>query len=124
MITAPEIELLWWRGCPSTDRALELLRDALVELGLGDTEVRLVEISNDEQAHRAGFAGSPTILIDGVDLVELAGVGDGAEAEAPGLSCRLYRRRDGRIAPTPDPADIRAALSRVVGARPPHGSPA
>ena len=30
--------------------------------------------------------------------------------EPTGLTCRVYRRRDGRISPTPDPADLRDAL--------------
>jgi hypothetical protein len=117
MVAAPDIELLWWEGCPSTDHALESIRDALVELGLGDTDVRLVEIRSDEQAQAAGFVGSPTILIDGIDLVKLAGAGGAGEPDSPMLTCRLYRRRDGRISPTPDPQDIRAALARAVADR-------
>jgi hypothetical protein len=31
-----------------------------------------------------------------------------------GLACRIYRRRDGRISPTPDPADVRDALAGVL----------
>jgi len=30
--------------------------------------------------------------------------------EPTGLTCRVYRRRDGRVSPTPDPADVRDAL--------------
>jgi hypothetical protein len=33
-----------------------------------------------------------------------------------GLSCRVYRRRDGRISPTPDPADLRVALAAAAAA--------
>jgi hypothetical protein len=32
------------------------------------------------------------------------------------LGCRIYRRRDGRISPTPDPDDLREAL-RLAAAR-------
>ncbi len=104
----PEIELLWWEGCPSTGRALDELRQALRAVGMGDAEVRMREIQTDADAEQAGFPGSPTILIDGVDLVPA-----GAE-EPSGLSCRVYRRRDGRIAPTPDPDDLREALGRAL----------
>ena len=98
------VELLWWEGCPSTERALEAVREALDELGLGGVEVQMREIETDDDALEAGFVGSPTILIDGVDLVPAA-------AEEPiGLSCRVYRRRDGRISPLPDPDDLREAL--------------
>jgi hypothetical protein len=99
-----DVELLWWEGCPSTERALAAVREALSELGLGGVEIRTQEIKNDDDAHELGFVGSPTILIDGVDLVPAA------SEEQIGLSCRVYRRRDGRVSPIPDPDDLREAL--------------
>jgi hypothetical protein len=102
------VELLWWEGCPSTERALEAVRDALSELGLSGVEVRMREIETDDDARDAGFVGSPTILIDGADLVPAA------DEEQIGLSCRVYRRRDGRISPIPDPDDLREALARAA----------
>ena len=104
----PEIELLWWEGCPSTDRALSELRDALAELDLAGAHVQTTEIRTDDDAATAGFFGSPTILIDGADLVP------SGPDDVIGLSCRVYRRRDGKISPTPDPDDLRAALSRAA----------
>ena len=98
------VELLWWEGCPSTDRALAAVRGALSDLGLDDAGVRMREIKDDGDAREAGFVGSPTILIDGVDLVPAA------VDEQIGLSCRVYRRRDGRVSPIPDPEDLREAL--------------
>jgi hypothetical protein len=106
----PAIELLWWEGCPSTERARDELRTALRDVGLGAAEVRMREIRTDEDALEMAFAGSPTILIDGADVV---GRGDGEDAPI-GLSCRVYRRRDGRISPTPDPDDLRDALRRAA----------
>ena len=102
------VELLWWDGCPSTERALDAVREALDELGLGGVEVRMREIETDDDAQRAGFVGSPTILIDGADLVPAV------DDEPIGLSCRVYRRRDGRISPLPDPDDLREALRRAA----------
>ena len=101
------VELLWWEGCPSTERALEAVRAALSDLGLSEVEVRMREIETDAEAERTGFVGSPTILIDGVDLVPPAD-------EPTGLSCRVYHRRDGRISPIPDPDDLREALGRAA----------
>ena len=98
------VELLWWEGCPSTDRALAAVRGALSDLGLEGVEVRTREIKDDGDAAEAGFVGSPTILIDGVDLAPAAA------DEQIGLSCRVYRRRDGRVSPIPDPEDLREAL--------------
>jgi hypothetical protein len=107
-MSIPKIELLWWEGCPSTERALAELRDALDDVGLNGAEVRTREIMTDADAGDAGFLGSPTILIDGVDLVPAP------PGERPGLSCRVYVRRDGRISPTPDPEDLREALRRAT----------
>jgi hypothetical protein len=105
-VSTPEIELLWWEGCPSTDRALAELRQALADVGLAQAEVRLREIRTDEEAAEAGFRGSPTILVDGSDIA-------GADpTQETGLACRVYRSRDGRISPTPDPDDLREALRR------------
>jgi hypothetical protein len=100
-------ELLWWAGCPSYPRALEELRAVLMEAGLDPDEVELHEVESDEQAERERFPGSPTIRIEGEDVLP---PGDG---EPFGLTCRVYRLRDGRTSPTPDPADLREAIRRV-----------
>jgi hypothetical protein len=113
MARTPRIELLWWEGCPSTDRALAELTAVVSELGLDAGQIAMRQIRTDEQALGELFAGSPTVLIDGVDaLRRTAGAGDD---EPPGLGCRVYRRRDGRIAPTPDPLDLRDALAAARG---------
>lgn len=110
MTHVPNVEVLWWEGCPSTEKALAATRDALREAGLDPDTVHMREIDTDADAEEAGFLGSPTILIDGVDVAPTP------EGEKPGLTCRIYRRRDGKIAPTPDPADIRDALARALAA--------
>ncbi len=103
-----DVELLWWAGCPSTQRALLELRAALEEVGLDGLEVRTREIGSEAAAAEAGFRGSPTIRVDGVDVPPASG------DEPVGLTCRVYHRRDGRIAPTPDPRDVREALRRAA----------
>ena len=102
------VELLWWEGCPSTERALTAVREALTDLALEDVEVRMREVRSDADAEDSRFVGSPTILIDGVDLVPAAA------DEQIGLSCRIYRRRDGRVSPIPDPDDLREALREAA----------
>jgi hypothetical protein len=101
------VELLWWDGCPSYSQALDDLRRALSAEGLDPEEVEVVEIMSGEQAERERFPGSPTIRIDGEDLLPPG------EGEPVGLSCRVYRLRDGRPSPTPDPADLRDAIRRL-----------
>lgn len=97
------VEFLYWDGCPSHPRALADLRGVLLEAGVDPDCVEVRRIRTDEDAAAEGFVGSPTILIDGVDVQPPA-------EEPTGLSCRVYRRRDGRASPTPDPADLRDAV--------------
>ena len=104
----PNVELLWWEGCPSWKTALEDLRGAMAEVGLDPREVVVREIDGFADAQEARFVGSPTVRIDGRD------VQPPEEGEAPGLTCRVYHLRDGRVSPVPDPADLREALARVA----------
>ncbi|MBV8987568.1 MAG: hypothetical protein JO372_03305, partial [Solirubrobacterales bacterium] len=85
---ALDLELLWWAGCPSTERALRELRDALRDVGMSGAEVRMTEICTDDDAGDRGFVGSPTILVQGQDVAP-------PSDEPVGLNCRVYRRRDG-----------------------------
>ena len=101
-----KVELLWWEGCPSHPEALEDLERVLSEEGV-DAEVDLVEVESDEQAHRERFPGSPTVRLDGEDAIAPT------EGEPFSLTCRVYRLRDGRISPTPDPEDLRDAVRRT-----------
>lgn len=103
-----DVELLWWRGCPSWERALQILRAEIEAAGLDPAAIRVTEIEGDADAERRDFPGSPTIRIDGRDIQPV-----GAE-EPRGLTCRIYRRRDGSVSPLPDPADVREALRRSV----------
>lgn len=105
-MAAPRVDFLFWSECPSHERALAELRAAMDELGLGPATLAVREIRTREEAAEAGFPGSPTIRVDGVDVQ--------ASAEPPGLTCRVYHRRDGRISPTPDPLDIREALGAAA----------
>jgi hypothetical protein len=101
-----KVELLWWDGCPTHPETLEDLRRILREEGV-DTDVRLVEVDSDAQARAERFPGSPTVRIDGEDAIPPK------EGEPFSLTCRVYRLRDGRISPTPDPEDLRDAVRRT-----------
>ena len=101
------VELLWWDGCPSHPEALEELTRILREEGI-EADVARVEIADDEQARRERFPGSPTIRIDGDDIVPPG------EGEPYSLTCRVYRTRDGRVSPIPDPEDVRDAVRRAA----------
>jgi hypothetical protein len=104
---APRLELLWWEGCPSTDEALALLRDEAAGLGIDPEAIDVREVGTSAAAESERFVGSPTIRVDGADVQPPQG-------EPVGLSCRVYRLRDGRISPLPDRADVRAAIESAL----------
>jgi hypothetical protein len=103
-VRSPRVEFLWWEGCPSWDRALDELRQAMEGVGLDAGDIEVIEIETEAEAEGRQFVGSPTIRIDGADLQPTG-------EEPAGLTCRIYRLRDGRVSPLPDPADLRDALA-------------
>ena len=103
------VEVLYWEGCPSYPAALADVRAALVELGLDPSLAQLRAVATDDAAVAERFVGSPTVRVDGRDLFP---PGD----DPVGLTCRIYRRRDGRVSPTPDPDDLRDALKESLHA--------
>ena len=105
---APRIEFLWWEGCPSWERALDGLREEMAELGLDPEAIEARRVDTEEAAASERFVGSPTIRVNGADVQS-----PGPE-EPAGLSCRVYRRRDGSISPLPDPADVREAIASAL----------
>jgi hypothetical protein len=104
---APKVELLWWQGCPSWERALAILREEMSAVGLDPASVEVHEVRTDEDAMDEAFVGSPTIRVDGRDLLP-------PDGEPAGLTCRVYRLRDGRISPLPDRADLHDTLANAI----------
>lgn len=70
-------------GCPNLDLARTRLDQAVARLGTAAPEVEVQEIHDEAEAERAGFRGSPTILVDGVDPFT------GADCPVA-FSCRMY----------------------------------
>jgi hypothetical protein len=106
-VSAMHVELLWWDGCPSHPKALADLRTAMDELDLDPDDIESRQVETEQDAERERFVGSPTIRIDGAEVSPV-------EGEPSGLTCRVYHRRDGRVSPTPDPADLRDALRAAM----------
>jgi hypothetical protein len=96
------ITLLHIEECPSWEEAGERLERALAATGHGDKRVDVVLLNTPEEAGQYPFAGSPTILVDGVDLFP------GAETTSS-LACRVYRTGD-RLAGSPTQEQIVDAL--------------
>lgn len=91
-----KLEVLHVPECPNLPLMLERLAEA--------TELPVVTrvIESEADAERFGMAGSPTLLVDGVDPF----AGDGE----CGVFCRLYGDEDGRIVAVPSVDELRAAL--------------
>ncbi len=100
-----EIELLYFDGCPSYRAAEKVLREVLVEEGLGTAALKLVAVNSDEGARRLRFPGSPTIRLDGQDLFPVA------EREDWSLGCRVYATSEG-FKGSPTAEMLREALRR------------
>lgn len=93
-----EIEVLVVPDCPNTETALALLHRAAPERA-----VKVTVISNDDDALRRRFVGSPTFLINRHDPFANAD-------DRIGLACRVYATPDGlRGIPTLDA--LQAALN-------------
>ena len=103
MPAGPRVELLWWSGCPGWEQAVELVRNEMGAAGLDPEQLIVREVGSDREAERERFVGSPTIRVDGRDIVD-------AGEEPASLTCRVYRLRDGGVSALPDPADVREAL--------------
>jgi hypothetical protein len=101
-----DVELLVVSDCPYENAAAQLLRRALVDVGLTDTHFRTAVITSQAEAERRHFAGSPTFLLDGSDPFAALG-------QPAGLSCRVYRSAEGSSA-IPTLRDLRQALKRVA----------
>lgn len=82
-MTSPRIELIIERTCPNVEAAREVIRAACIKLGI-ETRWREWDIEDIElPVHAAGY-GSPTILVDGVDVAN--------ERPDNSACCRLYQQ--------------------------------
>jgi hypothetical protein len=96
------IAFLYWEECQSHDEAFTRLRKVLREDRI-DAEIELIKVRSDEEAKQLRFTGSPTILVDGIDIQQ-------PTTTHYALSCRAYQLEDGRISPLPSEVMIRTAL--------------
>lgn len=96
------VTLRYFDGCPNWETAERRVVAALQEAGLQGVEVDLEKVDSQQQAEELGFAGSPTILVDGQD--PFAG-GD----EPFGLACRVYQTPNGPAGSLPT-EQLEAAL--------------
>ena len=84
------VELLYTPGCPHWETVHATLRRVLSE-GAIETPIQLVVVTSRDDAEFLQFVGSPTVRLNGVDVVEPP------PGATPGLGCRLYPGPDGRM---------------------------
>lgn len=75
-----KIQVLYFEGCPNYKAALDLVHSVAPSAA-----IEAVEIRTQEDAVRMRFLGSPTILVDGVDVEPEAG-----SRTDFGFTCRTY----------------------------------
>jgi hypothetical protein len=95
-----DVSLLYFDDCPNWKVADHRL--AVIAAERPDVVVRRHRVETMEEAERLGFHGSPSILVNGVDVFAEPGAG-------VGLSCRVYRTSDG-LAGAPTMEQLRVAL--------------
>jgi len=83
----PRVTLLYVAGCPHVALARERLEEACARARCRVVVEDLL-VRDGEHALAVGFAGSPTVLIDGVDPFP-------TRDNTPSLACRMYQTDDG-----------------------------
>jgi hypothetical protein len=77
------VELVYFSSCPNAGSARENIREALVEVGRDD---RWVEWGQEETGTPARYRAfsSPTVLVNGQDVMGVSGMGLGRSCRAGG----------------------------------------
>jgi hypothetical protein len=102
-----KVQLLFFPGCSNAEAARAALRHSL-EASRLRVAIEEVDVTAADAPHHLRDWGSPTILIDGVDV--------GGERAPTGASCRLYTvGGDPKSRGVPADALIRSALERARG---------
>jgi hypothetical protein len=96
------VELLALEDCPHLEEARRDL-ESVLRRGIIETPVQLIFVNGQDDAEFLGFQGSPTIRINGQDVVP--------QPDLPvALGCRIYRDEQGRMIGSPPIESIRAAI--------------
>ena len=78
------IEVQHFHGCPNSVEMLKRVREAIAKSDL-NVEFKEVLVDTPEKAELHKFRGSPTVLINRIDLEGLP------EPESGNLACRYYK---------------------------------
>lgn len=96
------VELLAIEDCPHLEQARRDL-EAVLRKGIIEVPIQVVFVTSFDDAEFLGFQGSPTIRVNGDDVVPAP--------ELPiALGCRIYRDAAGKMLGSPPIDAIRAAV--------------
>jgi hypothetical protein len=96
------VELLAFEDCPHLEQARRDL-ESVLRKGIIETPIQVIFVAGQEDAEFLNFQGSPTIRINGDDVVP--------QPELPvAMTCRLYRDEEGRVSGSPPIEAIRVAV--------------
>ena len=105
-----DIEFLWFEDCPNHVAARAMLMDVLRERNV-DAPVRDIDASDPKVAERVHFPGSPTIRVNGVDVMPgFVDRGDYTPA------CRVYHTAAG-LRGVPERSWVEAAIDVALAGR-------
>lgn len=82
--TSIMIEFQYFSGCPHAKDTLQNLREVMTEMGIGENDLHIIDVPSPEAAQKIKFQGSPTILVNGIDIYT------GVQPEGFSYSCRVY----------------------------------
>jgi hypothetical protein len=100
-----QVSVLYFKECPNWALASQRLRQAMDAMGRPDTEITFVPAQTEAEAAAVGFAGSPTFMVDGIDLF-------GHRPGGGSLTCRVYVTPGG-LAGVPTVDDLVRALRKA-----------
>lgn len=106
-----KVEVLYFDGCPNHKPTLDRVLEVLKEEGVS-AEVSEMNIPDGAVAQAAGFLGSPSIRINGLDVEPAT-----RSLKEFGMMCRTYMVGGKRVG-LPSQEVIRAALWEAVAAQP------
>jgi hypothetical protein len=95
-----KIQILYFEGCPNHLPTVALVHQVVATLGK-EIQIEEVEVTSPEDAVSTRFLGSPTVLVNGVDIDPRA-----RQRTDYGFSCRIYDGMSG----LPSEDLLRAAL--------------
>jgi hypothetical protein len=78
------IEFQYFDGCPNSKETLKNLMELKNEFKIPDSSIMVIEVPDIDSAIKYKFQGSPTILINGVDIYS------GKKPEGYNYTCRIY----------------------------------